>query len=130
MHDSVVFADPEVGKFDRYQPYTLDFWIKLRPKTYEDVTLVQQGPGASILYTSGGVEVGRGYDVQLQRRPARIHDQPQRALRHDQGRGDGALPRNSWQHITITGDGNCQGRRGQALPERPGRPRPGDRGHG
>ena len=106
MHDSVVFADPSVGKFDRFQPYTLDFWIKLRPKTYEDITR-PQGPDASILYTSGGVE-GQGYDVQLtdgKIQYAITHNAPYDMIKIGATK---ELPRNSWQHITITYDGNSK----------------------
>jgi hypothetical protein len=106
LKDSVVFADPSVGKFERFQPYTLDLWIKLRAKAYEDVTR-PQGPDASILFTSGGVE-GQGYDLQLNDGKLEYtisHSAPFDQIKIGMTK---PLPRGSWQHVTVTYDGNSK----------------------
>ena len=106
LKDSVVFADPTVGKFERFQPYTLDLWIKLRPKTYEDISR-PQGPDASILFSSGGVESG-GYDLQLNDGKieyAITHSAPYDQIKIGMLKD---LPRDSWQHVTVTYDGNSK----------------------
>ena len=64
MRDSVVATADGVGLFERTQPYSLDFWVKLRAdKPYEDPTR-PEGPDANVLYSSGGVN-GVGYEIGL-----------------------------------------------------------------
>ena len=38
LRNSVFAADKSVGMFERTQPYSLDFWLKLRTDPYVDTT--------------------------------------------------------------------------------------------
>ena len=106
MRDTVIMSDQEVGKFERFQPFTLDLWVKLRAKDYEDITR----PGltdAVIFYNSGGTD-GRGYELVLSDGKLVFNitnDAPQNQIKVSAAK---ALPRQSWQHITVTYDGNSK----------------------
>ena len=63
LRDSVFSMDKSVGQFERTQPYTLDFWLKLPKKPYFDSTR-PFGPSASILYNNGAIE-GLGYELSM-----------------------------------------------------------------
>jgi hypothetical protein len=106
LHDSVVFADKSVGMFERTQPYTLDFWVKLRAKPYADSTR-PNGPSASILYNNGGVE-GLGYELSLDNGKLSYsitHVAPANMLKVSTV---GTVPAGRWVHVTSTYDGNSR----------------------
>ncbi|HEY4028802.1 MAG TPA: DUF1549 domain-containing protein, partial [Caulobacteraceae bacterium] len=104
LDNTVVATDPSVGKFERTQPYSLDFWLKLRAKPYFDTTR-PAGPSAAILNNSGGVE-GRGYELDLANGRLSysiVHIAPSNMLKVST---QDKLPTGRWVHITSTYDGN------------------------
>jgi hypothetical protein len=106
MHDSVFAADPKVGQFERTQPYSLDFWIKLPKKPYYDSTR-PNGPSASILYNNGGVE-GLGYELSLSNGKLAYsitHNAPTNMLLVETKLD---MPTGRWVHVTSTYDGNSK----------------------
>ena len=106
MHDSVFSADPKIGQFERTQPYSLDFWIKLPAKPYYDSTR-PNGPSASILYNNGGVE-GLGYELSLSNNKLAYsitHNAPTNMLLVETKQD---VPTGRWVHITSTYDGNSK----------------------
>jgi hypothetical protein len=105
MHDSVVATAKGVGMFERTQPYTLDFWMRLRPdQPYVDSTR-PEGPAANVLYSSGSVN-GQGYEIGLldgRLTYSITHNAPYEQLKislQDQ------LPAGRWVHVTTTYDGH------------------------
>jgi hypothetical protein len=106
MHDSVFSADPKIGQFERTQPYSLDFWIKLPAKPYYDSTR-PNGPSASILYNNGGVE-GLGYELSLSNNKLAYsitHNAPTNMLLVETKQD---VPTGRWVHVTSTYDGNSK----------------------
>jgi hypothetical protein len=107
MHDSVVGTAKDVGLFERTQPYTLDFWVKLRAdKPYEDSTR-PEGPAASVLYSSGGVN-GQGYEIGVLKNKLNYvitHNSPYEQLEISL---KNPIPTGRWVHVTTTYDGQSK----------------------
>jgi len=105
LHDSVVATAKGVGMFERTQPYTLDFWLKLpKGKAYVDSTR-PEGPAASVLYNAGGVN-GQGYEIGLvdgKLDYSITHNAPFEQLKIQTA---SAIPTGRWVHVTTTYDGN------------------------
>jgi hypothetical protein len=106
LHDSVFSADKSVGMFERTQPYSLDFWLKLRSEPYVDATR-PNGPSASVLYNNGGIE-GQGYELTMANGKLSYgithlapSDMLQVSTKED-------LPTGRWVHITSTYDGSSK----------------------
>jgi hypothetical protein len=106
LRDSVFSMDKGVGQFERTQPYSLDFWIKLPDKPYFDSTR-PLGPSASILYNNGGIE-GLGYELAMSNGKlsyAITHVAPTDMLLVST---EQKIPTGRWVHITSTYDGNSK----------------------
>jgi hypothetical protein len=107
LHDSVVATAKGVGMFERTQPYSLDFWVKLRAgKPYVDSTR-PEGPAASVLYNSGGVN-GQGYEIGLiegRLDYSITHSAPYEQLKIST---KSPIPAGRWVHVTTTYDGNSK----------------------
>jgi hypothetical protein len=106
LKDSVFAADKSVGMFERTQPYTLDFWLKLPKKPYYDNTR-PLGPSASIIYNNGGIE-GLGYELTMSNNKMAYsitHQAPTDMLRISTIQD---VPTGRWVHITSTYDGNSK----------------------
>jgi hypothetical protein len=107
LHDSVVATAKGVGMFERTQPYSLDFWIKLRKgEPYVDSTR-PEGPAASVLYNSGGVN-GQGYEIGLVNGKfdySITHNAPYEQLKIQTA---DPIPTGRWVHVTTTYDGNSR----------------------
>jgi hypothetical protein len=107
LHDSVVGTDQSIGQFERTQPYTLDFWIKLRTdKPYVDTTR-PEGPGASLMYNNGGVN-SQGYELGLNNGRVEYmitNTAPANQLKVST---TSHLPTGRWVHVTSTYDGNSR----------------------
>jgi hypothetical protein len=107
LHDSVFSTAKGVGMFERTQPYSLDFWLKLRAnKPYYDSTR-PHGPSASILYNNGGIE-GKGYELAMSNNKlayAITASAPTEMLLIET-KAD--VPAGRWVHITSTYDGNSK----------------------
>jgi hypothetical protein len=104
LRDSVFAADKSVGMFERTQPYSLDFWLKLRTEPYVDTTR-PNGPSASILYNNGVID-GQGYELSLANGKLSysiIHLAPHEMLQVSTKEN---IPTGRWVHITSTYDGN------------------------
>jgi len=111
LHDSVFSAGKGVGMFERTQPYTLDFWLKLPKKPYFDSTR-PHGPSASILYNNSGIE-GKGYELSMSNNKLAYsitHNAPSEMLLIET-KAD--VPTGRWVHVTSTYDGssNAEGMR-------------------
>jgi hypothetical protein len=106
LRDSVFSMDKSVGQFERTQPYSLDFWLKLPTKPYYDSTR-PLGPSASILYNNGGIE-GLGYELSMSNGRlayAITHTAPTDMLLVST---EQKVPAGRWVHITSTYDGNSK----------------------
>jgi hypothetical protein len=106
LRDSVFATAKGVGMFDRTQPYSLDFWLKLPNKPYYDSTR-PLGPSASILYNNGGIE-GLGYELAMNNNKlsyAITHQAPTDMLLISTKQN---VPTGRWVHITSTYDGNSK----------------------
>jgi cytochrome c553 len=106
LHDSVFSADRSVGMFERTQPYSLDFWLKLRTEPYVDTTR-PNGPSASILYNNGSIE-GQGYELSMANGKLTYsitHLAPTEML---QVATKENIPTGRWVHITSTYDGSSK----------------------
>jgi hypothetical protein len=104
LRDSVFAADKSVGRFERTQPYSLDFWLKLRTDPYVDTTR-PAGPSASILYNNGVIQ-GQGYELSLANGRLSysiIHLAPHEMLQVSTKEN---IPTGRWVHVTSTYDGN------------------------
>jgi hypothetical protein len=104
LRDSVFSAGKSVGMFERTQPYSLDFWLKIRTEPYVDTTR-PNGPSASILYNNGIIE-GQGYELSMANGKLSysiIHLAPREMLEVSTTEN---LPTGRWVHITSTYDGN------------------------
>jgi hypothetical protein len=120
LRDSVFSTAKGVGMFERTQPYTLDFWLKLPKKPYFDSTR-PHGPSASILYNNSGIE-GKGYELSMSNNKLAYsitHNAPAEMLQIET---EADVPTGRWVHITSTYDGSstAQGMRlyfdGKAQP--------------
>jgi hypothetical protein len=104
LHDSVVATAKGVGMFERTQPYSLDFWLKLRAgKPYVDSTR-PEGPAASVLYNSGGVNA-QGYEIGLvdgKLDYSITHNAPYEQIKISTA---SPVPAGQWVHVTTTYDG-------------------------
>ena len=106
LRDSVFSADKSVGMFERTQPYSLDFWLKLRTEPYVDTTR-PNGPSASVLYNNGGIE-GQGYELSMANGKLSYsitHNAPTEMLQISTNEN---IPTGRWVHITSTYDGNSK----------------------
>jgi hypothetical protein len=106
LHDSVFAADKSVGMYERTQPYSMDFWLKLRTEPYVDSTR-PDGPSASILYNNNSIE-GQGYELSLANGKLAYniaHNAPSEML---QVVTRDNIPTGRWVHITSTYDGNSR----------------------
>jgi hypothetical protein len=106
LHDSVFSMDLGIGQFERTQPYSLDFWLKLPAKPYFDSTR-PAGPSASILYNNGGIE-GLGYELSMSNNKlsyAITHNAPTDMLLVSTKQD---MPTGRWVHVTSTYDGNSK----------------------
>jgi hypothetical protein len=106
LRDSVFGTDKSVGMFERTEPYSLDFWLKLRNEPYVDTTR-PSGPSASILYNSGGIET-QGYELTLANGKLAYsitHAAPSEMLQVSTREN---IPTGRWVHITSTYDGNSK----------------------
>jgi hypothetical protein len=106
LRDSVFSADKSIGNFERTQPYTLDFWLKLRDAPYFDNTR-PLGPSASILYNNAGIEA-LGYELSMNNGRLSYsitHNAPTEMLQVSTREN---LPTGRWVHITSTYDGNSK----------------------
>jgi hypothetical protein len=106
LHDSVFAMDKGVGRFERTQPYSIDFWLKLPKKPYFDNTR-PLGPSASIIYNNGGIE-GTGYELAMSNNKlayAITHQAPTEMLLVST-KAD--VPTGRWVHVTSTYDGNSK----------------------
>jgi len=99
LNDSIGFADMSLGQFDRFDPYTLDIWVKLRTgKPYEEVGLIQNSSG----------RFGAGYELNLENNTLKFtitHNAPYNMI------GVAALkplPQGQWKHVTVTYDGSSK----------------------
>jgi hypothetical protein len=104
LHDSVFSMAKGVGMFERTQPYSLDFWLKLPKKAYFDSTR-PHGPSASILYNNSGIE-GKGYELSMSNNKLAYtitHNAPAEML---QVETEADVPTGRWVHITSTYDGS------------------------
>jgi hypothetical protein len=106
LHDSVFAADKSVGMFERTQPYTLDFWLKLRAKPYVEANR-PEGPGASVLYNNGSVN-GQGYEIGVN--GGRLEYMITHSAPVDQIKVSttAQIPTGRWVHVTTTYDGNSK----------------------
>ncbi|MEO6339037.1 MAG: DUF1553 domain-containing protein, partial [Caulobacteraceae bacterium] len=99
LNDSIGFADMSMGQFDRFDPYTLDVWVKLRKgKPYEEVGLVQN---------SGG-RFGSGYELDLENNTLRFtitHNAPFNMIAVNATK---QMPQGQWKHVTVTYDGSSK----------------------
>ncbi len=106
LRDSVFSADKSVGMFERTQPYSLDFWLKLRTEPYVDTTR-PNGPSASVLYNNGSIE-GQGYELSMANGKLAYsitHNAPTEMLQVATREN---IPTGRWVHITSTYDGNSK----------------------
>src|SRR5215470_13020333 len=106
LRDSVFSADKSVGMFERTQPYSLDFWLKLRTEPYVDTTR-PNGPSAAILYNNTSIE-GQGYELSMANGKLSYsitHLAPSEMLQVSTREN---LPTGRWVHITSTYDGNSR----------------------
>jgi hypothetical protein len=105
LHDSVVATGKGVGMFERTQPYSLDFWVKLRKgKPYVDSTR-PEGPAASVLYNSGGVN-GQGYEIGLADGKFDYVITANAPYEQLKIKTADQIPTGRWVHVTTTYDGN------------------------
>jgi hypothetical protein len=95
-----------VGMFERTQPYSLDFWLKLPKKPYFDSTR-PNGPSASILYNNSGIE-GKGYELSMSNNKLAYSITDSAPAEMLQVTTDADVPTGRWVHITSTYDGNSK----------------------
>ncbi len=106
LHDSVFSADKSIGMFERTQPYSLDFWLKLPTEPYVDATR-PNGPSASVLYNNGSIE-GQGYELTMANGKLAYsitHLAPSEMLQVSTKQ---EIPTGRWVHITSTYDGSSK----------------------
>jgi hypothetical protein len=106
LRDSVFSAGKSVGMFERTEPYSLDFWLKLRTEPYVDSTR-PNGPAASVLYNNGSIE-GQGYELSMANGKLAYsitHNAPTEMLQVSTREN---IPTGRWVHITSTYDGNSK----------------------
>jgi mono/diheme cytochrome c family protein len=93
------FLGPDVGYFERTQPFTLDFWV-LAGQDYENSTALNHRENDN----SGGA----GYTVQLERKHLRFDIMHSRAGNMLRIRTVPEFPVKRWTHVTLTYDGSSQ----------------------
>jgi hypothetical protein len=106
IHDSVVMAYPGTANFERTEAWTLDFWVKLRKKDYEQDSR-PEGPQAVMLGNNGQAN-SPGYELGLDKGKlqfAIISNAPYNMIKIA---GTQQVPRERWVHITATYDGNSK----------------------
>jgi hypothetical protein len=106
IHNSVGAVDEDVGNFERTDPRTLDFYVKLRAKDYVQDTR-PDGPEAEILGNNGSID-GRGYELSLNKGRVEFKIVSNAPVNMIRIRGMKELPRQKWVHITATYDGNSK----------------------
>jgi hypothetical protein len=91
---------PKVGDFDRHQPFSLAFWLKV-PEAYERAVVLHR----SKAWTDAG---SRGYELLIEDGElsfALVHFWPGNAIRI---RANQKLPLDRWTHVTLTYDGSSR----------------------
>jgi len=99
LNDSIGFAAKDVGRYDRTQAFSLDFWIKLRAGEPYDAV--------GVLYNQGG-RGGNGYELALEQNRLQfnlVHNAPYNMLTVQTVK---PLPKAAWLHITATYDGSSR----------------------
>lgn len=97
---------PKVADFDRHQPFSLGFWLKV-PEAYDRAVVVHRSKS----WTDAG---SRGYELLIEDGClsfALIHFWPGNAIRI---RAREAFPVGEWAHVTLTYDGSSRAL-GQAI---------------
>ena len=106
IHDSVGMAFPGTANFERTQPFTLDFWVKLRTKDYVQDSR-PEGPQAVIIGNNGAAN-NPGYEIGLNKGKLEysiVASAPYNMLRIGSTK---EVPRGRWAHMTATYDGNSK----------------------
>ena len=106
LHDSVVMAYPGSANFERTEAWTLDFWVKLRKKDYEQDSR-PEGPQAVIIGNNGAAN-SPGYELGLDKGKLQfslIANAPYNMIKIA---GVDQVPRERWVHLTATYDGNSK----------------------
>jgi hypothetical protein len=94
VEDTIGFADKEVGKFERTQPYSLDLWVKLRAdKPYEKVNILFNGTAYAIGLEDNHLTWGLVAQAPYNQINIKAKD---------------ALPKGKWIHVTATYDGTSK----------------------
>jgi hypothetical protein len=94
IDDTIGFADKDVGKFERTQPYSFDLWVKLRTdKKYDDVNILFNGSAYSI----GLLDNHLTWNI-VHRGPAEQINVKTKA----------ELPKGKWVHVAATYDGTSR----------------------
>ena len=99
LNDSIGFAAKDVGRFERTQEFSLDFWVRLRTgEPYDSV---------SVLYNQGG-RGGNGYEMALEQNKLQfnlVHNAPYNMLTVQTAK---PLPVGKWLHVSATYDGSSR----------------------
>lgn len=93
------FLGPDVGYFERTQPFSLDFWL-LAGQAYENSTVLNHRENDN----SGGA----GYTLQLEKKKLRFDIMHSRAGNMLRVRATSELPVQRWTHVTVTYDGSSR----------------------
>jgi hypothetical protein len=94
VDNTIGFADENVGKFERTQPYSFDLWVKLRAdKPYDDVNILFNGSAYAIGLSDNRLTWG----VVSQAPANQINVQTK-----------AQLPKGRWVHIAATYDGTSR----------------------
>jgi mono/diheme cytochrome c family protein len=93
------FLGPDVGYFERTQPFSLDFWI-LAGQDYEHSTVLNHRENDN----SGGA----GYTIQLEKKRLRVDIMHSRAGNMLRVRTTSDFPLARWTHVTVTYDGSSR----------------------
>ena len=106
LKDSVMAAAKGVGSFERSEPRSFDFWVKLRAKDYTADTR-PEGPEAVILSNNGQVQ-SSGDQISLNKGKLEysiISNFPYNMIKIV---GTTPVPRGRWVHLTATYDGGSK----------------------
>jgi hypothetical protein len=93
------FLGPDVGYFERTQPFSLDFWV-FAGQEYENSTVLNHRENDN----SGGA----GYALQLEQKRMRFDIMHSRAGNMLRVRTVPELPLKQWTHVTVTYDGSSR----------------------